>query len=119
MADDSKKKIPPYVRLFDLLRPERKDITIILSFSIITGLLYLATPLAVDAVVQNIAFGGQQQVYIQTLLIFSFALFIFLVLLSLISATQHYVAELIQQRIFVRFATDLSFCLPRLRFRSW
>ncbi len=119
MADDSKKKIPPYVRLFDLLRPERKDITIILSFSIITGLLYLATPLAVDAVVQNIAFGGQQQVYIQTLLIFSFALFIFLVLLSLISATQHYVAELIQQRIFVRLATDLSFRLPRLRFSSW
>ncbi len=119
MADNSKKKIPPHIRLFDLLRPERKDITIIITFSIITGLLYLATPLAVDAVVQNIAFGGQQQVYIQTLLIFSFALLIFLILLSLISAAQHYVAELIQQRIFVRLATDLSFRLPRLRFSSW
>ena len=119
MSDDSKQKIPPRARLFDLLRPERKDITIIISFSIITGLLYLATPLAVDAVVQNIAFGGQQQVYLQTLLIFSFALLVFLILLSLISATQHYVAELIQQRIFVRLATDLSFRLPRLRFSSW
>ena len=109
----------PHTRLFSLLQPEGKDIAIIISFSVITGMLYLATPLAVDAVVQNIAFGGQQQVYVQTLLIFSFALLVFLVLLSLISATQHYVAELMQQRIFVRLATDLSFRLPRLRFSSW
>ncbi len=119
MTAATQKKIPPHVRLFSLLKPEGKDITIIVSFSVITGLLYLATPLAVDAVVQNIAFGGQQQVYLQTLLIFSFALLTFLILLSLISATQHYVAELIQQRIFVRLAADLSFRLPRLRFSSW
>lgn len=105
----------PHTRLFALLRPERSDIGIIIFFSIITGLLYLATPLAVDAVVQNIAFGGQQKVYLQTLLIFSFALLVFLVLLSMISAAQHYVAEIIQQRIFVRLASDMAYRLPRLR----
>ncbi len=119
MTADTAKKISPFTRLLSLLRPEGRDITVIISFSVITGLLYLATPLAVDAVVQNIAFGGQQQVYLQTLLVFSFALLTFLILLSLISATQHYVSELIQQRIFVRLATDLSFRLPRLRFSSW
>jgi putative ABC transport system ATP-binding protein len=115
----TQKQIPPHVRLFSLLKPEGKDISLIISFSAITGILYLATPLAADAVVQNIAFGGQQQVYLQTLLIFSFALLTFLILLSLISATQHYVAELIQQRIFVRLAADLSFRLPRLKYSSW
>ena len=108
----------PQKRLFALLRPERVDIGIICFFSVITGLLYLATPLAVDAVVQNIAFGGQQQVYIQTLLIFSFALLVFLALLSMISAAQHAVAELIQQRIFGRVSADLAFRLPRLKLTS-
>lgn len=112
------RNIPPHRRLFSLLRPEKADIVVIISFSVITGLLYLATPLAVDAVVQNIAFGGQQQIYLQTLLIFSFALLIFLALFSLVSAAQHFVAELIQQRIFVRLATDLAFRLPRLRLQS-
>jgi putative ABC transport system ATP-binding protein len=108
----------PHKRLFALLKPERVDIGIICFFSVITGLLYLATPLAVDAVVQNIAFGGQQQVYIQTLLIFSFALLVFLALLSMISAAQHAVAELIQQRIFGRVSADLAFRLPRLKLTS-
>ncbi len=111
--------VPPHVRLMSLLRPERQDIGILIFFSIITGVLYLATPLAVDAVVQNIAFGGQQKVYIQTLLIFSFALLAFLILLSIISAAQHYVAELIQQRIFVRLSADLSFRLPRLQLEAF
>lgn len=109
----------PHRRLFSLLRPEKLDIGIICLFSIITGLLYLSTPLAVDAVVQNIAFGGQQQVYVQTLLIFSATLFIFLGLLSLISAAQHSIAELIQQRIFVRISADLAFRLPRLKWESF
>jgi len=106
---------PPRARLFALLKTEQSDISLIVFFSVLTGLLYLATPLAVDSVVQNIAFGGQQQVYVQTLLIFSFALLMFLALSSLISAAQHFVAELIQQRIFVRLAADMAYRLPRIR----
>jgi ABC-type bacteriocin/lantibiotic exporter with double-glycine peptidase domain len=106
---------PPRSRLFALLRAEKADIGLIVFFSVLTGLLYLATPLAVDSVVQNIAFGGQQQVYVQTLLIFSFALLIFLALSSLISAAQHSVAELIQQRIFVRLSADMAYRLPRIK----
>jgi ABC-type bacteriocin/lantibiotic exporter with double-glycine peptidase domain len=105
----------PRQRLFALLQAEKPDVILIVFFSVLTGLLYLATPLAVDSVVQNIAFGGQQQVYVQTLLIFSFALLIFLALSSLISAAQHFVAELIQQRIFVRLAADMAYRLPRIR----
>lgn len=114
----SKEHPAPLERLISLLRPERLDIGVLCFFSVITGLLYLATPLAVDAVVQNIAFGGQQKVYVQTLLIFSFALLVFLALLSLISAVQHALAELIQQRLFVRLSSDLAFRLPRLRMNS-
>lgn len=105
----------PHRRLFRLLRPERADIGIILLLSVINGLLLLATPLAVDAVVNNIAFGGQQRVYLQALLILSFALFAFLALLAVMRATQHYVMEVIQRRLFVRFTADLAYRLPHMQ----
>ncbi len=112
----SSPSVPPHHRLITLLWPERADISIIVLFSVFTGLLYLASPLAVDAVVNNISFGGQEPVYKQTLLVLAAALLVFLIVLSLVSAAQHYVVELIQQRIFARLACDLTHRLPRLRY---
>lgn len=106
--------VPPWRRFLDLLRPERSDILVLLVFSLINGVLVLATPLAVDAVVNNIAFGGQQQVYVQALLILSFALFVFLVLLAALRGAQHYVMEVIQRRLFLRVTADLAYRLPRI-----
>jgi len=104
----------PHRRLFALLRPERSDIWIIILFSVMSGALLLATPLAVDALVNNIAFGGQEGVYLQALLVLSITLFAFLVLLAIIRAAQHYVMEVIQRRLFVRVCADLAYRLPRL-----
>jgi len=104
---------PPHRRFFALLRPERADIWIILSFSVVSGILMLATPLAVDAVVNNIAFGGQKRVYLQALVILSVALFAFLALLAVIRAAQFYTMEIIQRRLFVRITADLAYRLPR------
>lgn len=118
-TNTTKTKPSPVARLISLLKPERADLGVIVFFSVLTGLLYLATPLAVDAVVQNIAFGGQQHVYVQTLLIFSVTLLLFLGLLSLVSVAQHFVAELIQQRIFARLAADLAYRLPRVRMSEY
>lgn len=104
----------PHRRLIGLLRAEMPDVWSIVLFSVITGILYLAVPLTVDAVVNNIAFGGQQQVYIQALVILSTALLAFLGLLAFVRAVQHYLAEIIQRRIFVRLAADLAYRLPRI-----
>jgi ABC-type bacteriocin/lantibiotic exporter with double-glycine peptidase domain len=104
----------PVRRLVGLMRAEMPDIWTIVLFSAITGILYLAVPLTVDAVVNNIAFGGQQQVFVQALLILSFALLAFLGLLAIIRAVQHYLAEIIQRRLFVRLTADLAFRLPRV-----
>lgn len=106
----------PHRRLFALLKPEGGDIGLVILFSVITGFLYLASPLAVDAVVNNISFGGQQPVYLQSLLILSAVVFVFLLALAMVSAMQYFVVELIQQRIFVRLAADFSCRLPRLQY---
>jgi ABC-type bacteriocin/lantibiotic exporter with double-glycine peptidase domain len=107
----------PHRRLFALLRPERADVVLIILFSIINGVLLLATPLAVDAVVNNLAYGGQQRVYFQALIILSIALFAFLALLSVLRAAQHFVMEIIQRRLFLRLAADLAYRLPRIEMR--
>lgn len=102
----------PHLRLFRLFRPDRADIVVILLLSLVNGILLLATPLAVDALVNNIAFGGQEGVYLQALLILALALFAFLILLAVMRAAQHYVMEIVQQRLFVRVTADLAYRLP-------
>ena len=105
----------PQSRFFELLRPESKDISILLLLALISGILYLATPLAVDAVVNNIAFGGQEVVYAQALFTLTFALLVFLLVLGLIRTSQHYVMEIVQRRLVMRIAADMSYRLPRVK----
>lgn len=105
----------PLSRLLALLEPERQDIITVLAFAVFAGVLYLATPLAVDAVVNNLAFGANEGVYIQALVILSLGLFGFLLLFGFVRGSQYYVTELIQRRIFVRLTADLSYRLPRVR----
>ena len=107
--------ISPQRRFFGLLKAERQDIITLLIFSIFAGLLYLAAPLAVDAVVSNLAFGGQAQPYFQALVILGFALFGALALQAIVSGFQYYISDIIQRRIFVRTAADLAYRLPRVK----
>ncbi len=105
----------PRQRFFGILRPERRDIEVLLLFSLMNGVLLIAQPMAVDAVVNNIAFGGEQKVYLQALIIIAVALGMFLGVSALMRATQAYVMETIERRLFVRMAADLSYRIPHCR----
>ncbi|MEZ5387837.1 MAG: ATP-binding cassette domain-containing protein [Prosthecobacter sp.] len=107
--------VSPQRRFFRMLRAERQDITTLLIFSVFAGILYLAVPLAVDAVVSNLAFGGQSQPYLQALVILGFALLGALTLQAVVSGFQYYISDIIQRRIFVRTAADLAYRLPRVK----
>lgn len=105
----------PIRRFFGLLQPEMKDVWTIVIFSIITGLLYLALPLAVNALVSNLAFGSQAAPFLQALIFIALALFACLMLSAVIRGLQFYVAEVIQRRLFVRVAADMAYRLPRVK----
>jgi ABC-type bacteriocin/lantibiotic exporter with double-glycine peptidase domain len=107
--------VSPQRRFFRLLKAERGDIVTLLIFSVFAGLLYLAAPLAVDAVVSNLAFGGQSRPYVQAIVILAFALFGALGLQAIVSGFQYYISDIIQRRIFVRTAADLAYRLPRVK----
>lgn len=103
--------VSPFRRLLALLRPERRDILIVVAFAIGVGVLTLATPVAVQALVNFVAFGG----LFQPLVVLGLLLFAFLLLAGAIRVFKTWVVDVLQRRIFVRVATDLSNRLPRVR----
>lgn len=113
--DDHHGHASPIRRFWGLLQPEMIDVWTIVVFSVITGVLYLALPLAVSALVSNLAFGSQSAPFQQALLFIALALFGCLLLYALIRGLQFYVAEVIQRRLFVRVAADMAYRLPRVK----
>jgi putative ABC transport system ATP-binding protein len=110
--------ISPLRRFLSLMRPELPDVWTIVIFSLITGLLYLALPLAVNALVSNVAFGTQSGPFLQALLVLATVLVICLSLGATLRGLQYYVVEVIQRRLFVRMTADLAYRLPRLNLRA-
>lgn len=101
----------PLVRLYRLLRPEASDIGIAVVFAFVVGLLGLATPVAVEALVNTVAFGR----FLQPVIVLCVLLFGFLGFAAVLRLLQTFIAEVIQRRIFARVVADLAFRLPRVR----
>ncbi|AMV22375.1 peptidase domain-containing ABC transporter [Planctomyces sp. SH-PL14] len=101
----------PQARLRAWLRPEMPDILMILIYALVAGALSLATPLAVEALVNTVAFGR----LLTPVVVLALILFAFLVFSAAMKVLQTMVVEILQQRLFVRVAGDLSARLPNLR----
>ena len=100
----------PGARLRALMRLESRDLWAIVIYAIGVGIFTLATPIAVQAVVNIVAFGA----LLQPLVVLVVLLLGGLVLAGGLRAIQYWVVELLQQRLFVRVVSDLSYRLPRL-----
>ncbi len=101
--------LTPLQRLWHLLRPEGSDIWLVGVFAFAVSMLMLATPIAVEALVNTIAFGR----FLQPIAILAVILLTFLGFRGAMRAMQTYVVEIIQRRLFARVAGDLAFRLPR------
>jgi ABC-type bacteriocin/lantibiotic exporter with double-glycine peptidase domain len=104
----------PVRRVFALMKPEVPELWTIVIFSAITGLLYLALPLAINAFISNLSFGTTSGPFVQGLAVISGVLLLCLAVAGALRGLQHVVAEVIQRRIFVRLGTELSHRLPRI-----
>lgn len=100
----------PIQRLKRIIQPEWRDIWMILVFAFFAGVLNLATPIAVEALVNTVAFGR----LLQPVLVLAVLLFGFLAFAGVMQAMQTYVAEIIQRRLFARVSADLAYRLPRV-----
>lgn len=103
--------LSPLARFRRLLRLEIRDIATLVLFAFVAGVMGLAAPLAVESLVNTVAWGT----YLQPLLVLSLLLFCFLGFAGFLRALQTVIAEVLQQRIFVRIVGDLGYRFARAR----
>ena len=101
----------PWQRLLRMIRPDYRDIGSLILFAVVSGVLGLATPLAVEWVVTTVGFGR----YLQPLLVLSFILLTLLLFAAVMRVLQAIVVESIQRRLFARVVGDLAFRLPNAK----
>ena len=101
----------PLPRLRALLQLERRDLWVVVIYSIGVGLLTLVVPVAVQAVVNFIAFGS----LLQPLVILTLFVLVALGFSSIMNAFRVFTVEIIQRRLFVRVTTDFAQRLVRVR----
>jgi putative ABC transport system ATP-binding protein len=99
----------PWSRFLGLLWLDGRDISSIFLFALVEGTLALATPLAVESLVNVVSWGT----YLQPLLILALMLLVCLGLAGILKLLQTFVVEIIQRRHMVRIIGDLAHRFPR------
>ena len=104
----------PLQRLQKLITIEREDIGILITYGVGIGVLSLATPVAVQALVNTIAFGA----LFQPLLVLTLVLLVLLGFSNSLVALQFYVVEMLQRRVFVRIFGETATRLQQTRYAA-
>lgn len=104
----------PFQRFIRMVRLDARDLGIILCYTLLTGILGLAVPLAAQALVNTIAVG----IFLQPLVVLSVVVLVLLLFRGFLRLLKMYLVEVLQQRVFVRVALRLADHLPRIRQES-
>ena len=102
--------VAPWRRLVRLALAERADIVAVIITSLAVGLLTLVTPLVVQVLINNVAFGALSQ----PIVVLSAILLVCVGLAGGLRVVQRQVVEALQRRLFVRLVADLAHRLPRV-----
>ncbi len=107
--------LSPWARLRALLSLEKDDVTVVIILGIVAGGLSLATPLAIQAIINWLAFGA----LLQPVVILGLALAVCLALAAFLQIQQRLAVETIERRILVRMVGDLSVRMSRTRLAAF
>lgn len=88
----------PFDRLKSFIAIEREDVATIIYYALGIGFMALATPVAVQALVNTIAFGA----LFQPLVVLTLVLLLLVSFSNFLAGMQFYVVEMLQRRLFVR-----------------
>ena len=97
-------------RLFKLLHIERKAISAIYFYAILTGLLTLSIPLGLQSII-NFVLGGSFSTSLTILIV---AVVVGVLLTGILQVLQLKINERIQQDIFVQYSFEFAHRIPRL-----
>ncbi|HEX2570315.1 MAG TPA: ABC transporter ATP-binding protein [Polyangia bacterium] len=102
---------PPVRRLLALVRWDSTELWVAVAYGAGVGLFQLAIPIAVQSLVNTVAFGT----LLQPLVVLALLVLAGLLLAGGMRALQAHLIEVIARRLFARVALDLSWRLPRVR----
>lgn len=105
------RRLTPVERLRGLLQAERRSLWVAVVYSLVIGLLTLVLPVAVQSLVNTIAFGA----VLQPLVILTLFVLIASGFSALMNVFRAGVVDIIQRSIFARVATDVTWRLLRVR----
>ena len=103
--------LSPVTRLFRLLGNERKDIIYVYIYAVIIGLVSLALPLGIQAIVGLVSSG---MLFNTVIFLIGFVLISILITGGL-QIMQISIVEILQRRIFTKAAFEFAFRVPRLK----
>lgn len=106
--------ITPFRRLIAFLKPDRKDLLILVLYTLLAGLLTLAVPLAAQALVNTIAAG----VFLQPLFVLTALLFVGMLFAGFLRVSQFFIVEILQRRAFARVALDMARRVPAIQHQA-
>jgi len=104
-------RLTPAKRLRELLVRERQTLTVAVVYSGVIGLLSLVVPVAVQSLVNTIAFGSA----VQPLVVLTLFVLVALGFSTVMNAFRASVVEIVQRSIFARVASDVTHRLLRVR----
>jgi ATP-binding cassette, subfamily B, bacterial len=102
--------ISPVARLWNIVREEKSDITAIYFYAILSGLIQLSLPLALQAII-GFVMGGTMRA---SLIVLISILVGSVLLAGILQMNQMKIIEKIQQRIFVKTAFAFADRIPKL-----
>ncbi|MCA9156820.1 MAG: ABC transporter ATP-binding protein [Planctomycetales bacterium] len=101
----------PLWRFLVMLRLDQRDVWTIGLFALVAGILSLATPLAIESLVNVVSWGT----YLQPLVVLAIMLLTCLGIAGILRVLQTIIVEIIQRRQLVRIVGDLSHRFARAR----
>lgn len=108
------KHLTPAQRVFRLLRSERKEIGYLYFYAILTGLVNLALPLGLQAMISLIS-GG---VLLNSMYVLVALIIIATFVVGWLQVIQLETVEVLQQRVFTKAAYEFSYRIPKLKIES-
>lgn len=106
---------PPQRRLTKLLAPEKRDIGIIIIYGTCSGIFALIIPIAVQTLVNTIAFGSM----LQPILVLTLVVLLVLGVSAILRGLQVFLMEIVQQRMFARTALRLAKLIPQMKVQAF
>ena len=104
----------PLKRFFGVISLEKREISSIYFYAILSGLLQLSLPLGIQAIINFAQLSaGRTQLPTSVWLLIVLVL-IGLLITGILQVNQMKVVEKIQQRLFTRYAFEFTYKLPKL-----